>query len=159
VELTKEVIVAKSSGKKKGEAESVAPNVDLTPDPVVSKRASDTSTSAKTVTLAGFLGPSDRTNCVRLYLNTDLRTYFEIPKGAILSRERPDAASPDQPTKVVVDTSAKLEFVVSVEASFLQGNIISGQPFSRLDDCCMPLKTTCGVVVIGIKSFPQCDPP
>ncbi len=123
------------SGKKKARSESSAGDqkVDLSPTPVVQKLMDPSGSLPEVVTLVGYLGASDRNDSVRLYLDLDFKSYFEIPKeGAVVYRVPDDPADLASPSKILVRATAKITFVRvlehAAEAAFLVGSIRSGSP-------------------------------
>jgi hypothetical protein len=157
-----------SPGKKKDKSPPKADEqkVDLTPDQMLTELLDEFGDLKDVVVLAGHLGPSNRDGHVRLYPELDYRTYFEVPKTAILRRERLEPAPGGKPTRIVVDASAKLEVVQiveqTIEASFLRGPIASAHSLgtgqarddSKSTTCCV-----CTFWTYGSKPACRCDLP
>jgi hypothetical protein len=119
-----------SKKKEESGSSSAASEVDLSPHPVVEKIMKLGKGLSDAIELIGYLGPSDRSDFVRLYLDLEFTSYFEIPrKGAILYREPADRSEEARPTRIVVQANAELKFVqVQVfgpadAALLLRGNI------------------------------------
>ena len=69
------------------------------------------------------MGPSKQEGFFRLYFALDLSTYAEIPQSGLIFAESPEAADPAKATKILVNSTTKLEVIQSLEASFLNGFI------------------------------------
>jgi len=144
------------SGKKKERSQPNAGNqkVDLTHHPVIAKLIKSHGSIPDTLELVGYLGPSDKDDRVRLYLDLNFKSYVEIPKeGAILYQEPTVASEEARPTKILVSASAKLTLVEvrvleQVEASFLRGSIASGYPI-QIPFCCYHQCYTKGICHIN----------
>jgi hypothetical protein len=101
--------------------------MDLTPDHITERLVSDPSQPADATVLSGFLGRSSREGHERLYLDLELRSYVEVPRDAILHRER--VGSEDSPmgqgTRLWVRSGTRLTHQVAqpqmVQAEFLSG--------------------------------------
>jgi hypothetical protein len=57
---------------------------DLTPDPL----APETEGALDTITMTGILGESPNPDFVRLFLDLDFGTYYDMPRDAVLRREK-----------------------------------------------------------------------
>jgi len=139
-----------NGGRKKDKAAAGGADqqVDLSHHPVIEKLMRLHGGSLPdAVELVGYLGPSDKDDSVRLYLDLSFKSYVEIPKeGAVLYREPHDPSAEAKPTTILVSASAKLKLVrvevleQAVEASFLRGNIASTCPIQvpicRPQACC-----------------------
>jgi hypothetical protein len=96
--------------------------------PLVAALASDPSKPPEKATkLFGYPGPAAEKGSIRLWLDTDLTTYVDVPDAAILhSQTLPD----DQGTWLWVDPEAKLTVSSTqsheVQADFLGGSIAEG---------------------------------
>ncbi len=106
------------------------PKVDLSPDLVIQDLIDHYGQLQGGVALIGYLGPSPRgDDHVRFYLDLDLRTYCDIPRKEIASRERVQRTDDANASKIVVRASMKLDLIRVVEvgqemaASFLRGCI------------------------------------
>jgi hypothetical protein len=77
------------------------------------------------VTLIGYVGPSQKTGNVRLYLGSDFQSYYEIPRSAIGPVASLDRQDENSPTQVYVKGSAVVNLVQiqTGPASYLQGSI------------------------------------
>ncbi len=104
--------------------------VNLETHPLVARLHADPDEYSEAVALVGYLGPSNKTDYVRLYVDLSFRNYYEIPAGAVVSTTPADASDENSPTTVHVSGDARLEKVSvtsqSVEARFLQGSISAG---------------------------------
>src|ERR1700754_3167830 len=96
--------------------------------PLVAALASDPSKPPEKATkLFGYPGPAAEKGSLRLWLDTDLTTYVDVPDAAILhSQTLPD----DQGTWLWVDPAATLTVSSTqsheVQADFLGGSIAEG---------------------------------
>jgi hypothetical protein len=119
-----------SPGKKKEKSQpkSGGSEVDLTPHPIVKELLPDAPHTRDVVVLVGYLGPSKKEKFVRFYHDLDFQTYLEVPTDKILHHHPGRSALDIQPTKMVVEADAKLEFVQCLEASLLRGSIFSSYP-------------------------------
>jgi hypothetical protein len=131
--LPKELTVDDAPGKKKEKspAKAGSHDVDLTPHPLVTKLLPDLDHPHEAVVLVGYLGHSKTPDLIRLYPDLDFQTYIEIPKSAIINHSQVQSPSDVEPTKLVVDAKAPLEFVQCRDASVLQGAIASRFPVGR----------------------------
>ncbi len=112
-------------------------DVDLTPHLLVKKLASDFNKPRQGIELIGYLGPSKADGSVRLYTDLTFHTYFEIPTNGIVHHHYSDDPGQEaKPTHLVIEATTKIEFVQFMEASFLQGKILSC--FS-IQACCASL--------------------
>jgi hypothetical protein len=104
-------------------------NVNLETHPLVAKLHADPDELTELVALVGYLGPSKRAGCVRLYADLSFRNYYEIPTEGVLSTTPADAEDENSPTTVHVAGDTQVEKVSitsqSTEARFLQGSIAS----------------------------------
>jgi hypothetical protein len=121
-----------SKKKDKSSVPTNDPNVDLSPHPVVKALMDEHGKIPDCVALAGYLGPSDRPEYVRLYLDLTFKHYYEIPKkDAVLYREPYDKSEEARPTRIIVRAGAELKLVQvqtseqTGAASFLHGTIRS----------------------------------
>ena len=97
---------------------------DLTPDAV----APPPGEPPDTIPIYGILGESDIPDSVRLYLDTGLSTYYEIPVDAIAEREKvPANLSPlgVDSTLLLVRKGTKL-VVIKVETRTVEDEFLSG---------------------------------
>ena len=77
---------------------------------------------------SGFLGVADANDLVRIYLDLSFRTYLEMPaKKSFMSRSS-TRSNESQPTKILVATDSPLKLVRTVEASLIEGSIVSAYP-------------------------------
>jgi hypothetical protein len=72
--------------------------------------------------LLGYFGKEDD-GYVRLYTSLDFNAYYHIPRQAIVRTEPVDPANENSPTRVWVTRTTKVDLVLTVEASHLQGAI------------------------------------
>jgi hypothetical protein len=109
-------------------AESSPDKPDLKTHPMVSKLVGDSDTPPSLVALAGFFGPSRKSDCIRLYNDLGFQSYFEIPKASIVATTPTDATDDQSPTLVHVKAGTPVDAVQTstqpVE-SYLQGGITS----------------------------------
>ena len=98
--------------------------------PLVKKLVPDPDDPPDTVVLVGYLGSSSKQGFVRIYLDLNFLTYYELLASDVLHAEKVDPHHEDAPTKIIVDATAKLNLVQILEASFLQGSIAAAYPVS-----------------------------
>jgi hypothetical protein len=131
-------------------------------DDFVSKIVTDPKNPPATLLLKGFIGASSEKGYVRLYLDTELSDYVEIPEQAILhSQEIPKEKSPIGGSYIWIQRDASVIHgpVVAdrTKASFLEGRIMAGQPLAAA-----PLPQTitgaiCGTIIDGCTDAgPKC---
>jgi hypothetical protein len=72
--------------------------------------------------LTGYFGKEEG-GYVRLYKSHTFRSYYDIPKEAIIHTEATDPTNSNSPTRVWVNPDAKIDVVATVDASFLHGSI------------------------------------
>ena len=100
--------------------------------PLVSKLVGDSDTPPSLVALAGYFGPSRKSDSIRLYTDLGFQSYFEIPKASIVATTPTDATDDQSPTLVHVKAGTSVDAVQtstqSVE-SYLQGGITSAFQF------------------------------
>jgi hypothetical protein len=108
-------------------SDSGAQGVDLTPHPILD-RITKKGEPSEVVVVVGFLGATDDTNLVRIYLDLSLRAYLEVPVGKVLYVEKFDPSDETQPTRIIVASDCNLKFVQTFEASFITGSIVSANP-------------------------------
>jgi hypothetical protein len=99
-------------------------------DDFVSKIVPDPKNPPTTLLLKGFIGASSEEGCVRLYLDSELSDYVEIPESAILySHEVAKEKSPLGGSYVWIERDAPLIHGSAVtdrpKASFLEGRIMT----------------------------------
>lgn len=99
-------------------------------DDFVRDLVSDPANPPKIAVLGGFLGKSSAKDCVRLYLDSTLQRYVEIPEEAILFRQKLDrAVSPLGGSRIWVRADAEIippqvQQPQKMTAQFLSGNIL-----------------------------------
>ncbi len=96
--------------------------------PLVEALASDPSKPPEKATkLFGYPGPAAEGDATRLWLDTDLTTYVDVPDEAIVHSQTLDY---DQGTLLWVEPSARLTYSTTrsqdVQAEFLGGSIAEG---------------------------------
>jgi hypothetical protein len=108
--------------------ESSPDKLDLKTHPLVSKLVGDSDTPPSLIVLAGYFGPSRKSDCIRLYTDLGFQSYFEIPKASIVATTPTDATDDQSPTLVHVKAGTSVDAVQTstqpVE-SYLQGGITS----------------------------------
>ena len=101
---------------------------NLSPHPLVSKLVGDSDPPPSLVVLAGYFGPSRKSDSIRLYTDLVFQSYFEIPKASIVATTPTDATDDQSPTLVHVKAGTPVDAVQTstqpVE-SYLQGGITS----------------------------------
>ena len=113
---------------------------NLLTHPLVRKLHGDSDTPPSLVALTGYFGPSKKADSIRLYPSLDFKSYFEIPRAAIVATTPVDADDEESPTVVYVKVGTPVE---SVQAStqpvesYLQGGITGA--FQPLIDGSQPL--------------------
>ncbi len=107
-----------------------AKQVDLSTHPLVNKYHEDPNVLRDFVTLVGYIGPSNKPDHVRVYADLSFRNYYEVPSSGVVATTPTDSNDPNSPTRVDVNAKTHMEVVSissqTVEASFLQGSIVSG---------------------------------
>ena len=77
--------------------------------------------------LDGFIGPTKKSDRMRLYLNLSFDTFVDIPVSGIMSTLPIDASDENSPTRVWIRAETRLDVVQSmsrtIEASYLRGGI------------------------------------
>jgi hypothetical protein len=127
------------TGKKKDKphGKPAGQDSEIPIHPLIAKLGDDFDDLKDLVFLEGYLGPSKQEGYVRLYPSLDFRTYFEIPADALVPVKTAESASETEPLTYVVDKETKLECVVCIEASFLQGEVTSCFPVGHcIPTCC-----------------------
>jgi hypothetical protein len=101
---------------------------DFDPDPLVAALTSEEqlgpSTSPQTVAFIGFLGATDDEDVVRLYLDEELRDWFDVAKADVLNIER-RGEGVQQRTILWVDRRTTLQRR-QAQPEDLQGDYLSG---------------------------------
>jgi hypothetical protein len=131
-------------------------------DDFVSKIVTDPKNPPNTLLLKGFIGASSEEGHIRLYLDSELSDYIEIPETAILhSQDIPREKSPIGGSYVWIQRDATMIHGPAVaerpKASFLQGRIMTTQACAA-----GPLPQTvsgpaCGTIVDGCTDVgPKC---
>ncbi len=157
-----------------------AKQVDLSTHPLVNKYHEDPNVLRDFVTLVGYIGPSNKPDHVRVYADLSFRNYYEVPTSGVVATTPTDSNDPNSPTRVDVNAKTHMEVVSissqTVEASFLQGSIVSGYmsgvgttgqagPFLRPSlNCpsrweCTMAPSACGACSIEVcpTRFPFCN--
>ena len=118
---------APTKKKDKAQAKAGPGKPDLTPHPLVSKLVPDPDNPPDIVMVEGYLGESKRDGRVRVYVDLDFRSYFEIEEADIVDHVPSDPSDASKPWNILIKGTAKLELVqvVVVEASYLKGTITS----------------------------------
>jgi len=101
-------------------------------DDFVSKIVTDPKNPPNTILLRGFIGASSEEDYVRLYLDSELSDYMEIPEAAILySQDVPKEKSPLGGSYLWIQRDASMIHGPVVaerpKASFLEGRIMTTQ--------------------------------
>lgn len=101
-------------------------------DDFVSKIVTDPKNPPNTLLLKGYIGASSEEGHIRLYLDSELSDYMEIPEAAILySQDIPKEKSPVGGSYLWIQRDATLIHGPAVterpKASFLEGRIMTGQ--------------------------------
>lgn len=102
---------------------------------LVGRIVTDPSNPPNTVIVLGYLGSAGtgRDAYRRIYLDLDFRNYFEVAHIDILYAQKADPAHEELPTNIVINATANLTLVQTVEASYLKGAIASlyarGSPY------------------------------
>lgn len=130
-------------------SESGVPGVDLTPHPIGTTILDESGEPRETALVVGFLGVADANDLVRIYLDLSFRTYLEMPAKKVLYVEKFDPSNELQPTKILVASDSPLKLVRTVEASLIEGSIVSAYPVTP------PVAT--GNVEGVPGRFPQCE--
>jgi hypothetical protein len=75
--------------------------------------------------LVGYFGKEDGER-VRLYTSLDFRSYYHIVTDAIVHTEPTDTGNENSPTRVWVKAESTVDYIVTAQASHLQGAITTG---------------------------------
>jgi hypothetical protein len=94
-------------------------NVDLSSDLVV-PRGTDGSVP-QTITLRGYVGPSNTSGSTRIYTDLSFSTYYEVSSDAIVSRLKGDKA--EDPSIVLIATDARVQRVTVTTATIEASSI------------------------------------
>jgi hypothetical protein len=118
--------------------------INLDTHPLVNKLHPNPDEIPDIVALVGYLGPSRKDDCVRLYSDLTFRNYYEIPTSGILATSQTNAGDENSPTSVHVSADTRLEAVSissqNIEASYLKGSIAS----SHLGSASAPAQAVAG---------------
>lgn len=133
-------------------------------DDFVSKIVSDPKNPPNTLLLKGFIGASSEEGHIRLYLDSELSDYMEIPEAAILyAEEIPKEKSPIGGSYLWIQRDASLIHGPVVterpKASFLEGRIMAGQAGGGASPFLLPTATgpKCGTIIDGCTDAgPKC---
>lgn len=134
-------------------------------DDFVSKIVTDPKNPPNTLLLKGFIGASSEEGHIRLYLDTELSDYIEIPEAAILfSQDVPQEKSPLGGSYVWIQRDTPLVHGPVVaerpRASFLEGRIMTTQACAAAGGPLLPQTVTgprCGTIVDGCTDAgPRC---
>jgi hypothetical protein len=105
-------------------------SLNLDTHPLVAKNHPDPNELLEVVSLVGYLGPSNKSDNVRLYQDLTFQHYYEIPKSGIVSTSPLYPGEENSPTIADVKPDTKIQKVSiwsqNVEASFLRGAITGG---------------------------------
>lgn len=102
------------------------------------------------VVVVGYLGKSSKDGFHRIYLDADLRSYYEIQHDQLLHAEKADPSDEQKPTRIYIKATGKLVLVQILEASFLKGPIASAYAWGTASPCCCPPPTCChGMPPVG----------
>jgi len=100
--------------------------VQLSTNPVITAIAPEPLDYRHYSVVVGYVGEVS-SDTVQVYPQLDLRTYFQIPRTAIVFAEPVNSDQQSSPTKLVVDATAQIDVVKvnsrSIEAGFLAGSI------------------------------------
>lgn len=132
-------------------------------DDFVSKIVTDPKNPPNTLLLKGYIGASSEEGHVRLYLDSELSEYVEIPEAAILhSQEIAKEKSPIGGSYIWIQRDAPViqgpVVADRVQASFLEGRIMSARAVAPVG----PLAPTifgpgCGTIIDGCTDAgPKC---
>jgi len=132
-------------------------------DDFVSKIVPDPKNPPNTLLLKGYIGASSEEGHIRLYLDTELSDYMEIPEAAILySQDIPKEKSPVGGSYLWIQRDATLIHGPAVvdrpKASFLEGRIMTGQVAGGASPL-LPTTTgpSCGTIIDGCTDVgPKC---
>ncbi|MFI5454281.1 MAG: hypothetical protein ACHRXM_02420 [Isosphaerales bacterium] len=105
---------------------ATTPTVQLSTNPVMAGIEPKPLDYRHYAVLVGYVGEVS-SDTVQVYPQLDLRTYFQIPRDAIVYAEPVNPSQQSSATKLVVDATVKIEVVKaysrSIEAGFLAGSI------------------------------------
>jgi hypothetical protein len=136
-------IMADSAGQNKPSPPKDSQGNDIPLNPLVGALVPDPNNRPDSVTLTGYVGLSSKDGFVRIYPELDFGRYYELPADEVLYVQPSDSSHPEIAAKIFVNSSAKIELVQTVEASFLEGAIASAYPiWCATDPCSLPV-TTC----------------
>jgi hypothetical protein len=136
----------------------------ITVNPVVAQIDPQPNDQRHFVILSGFIGEVTP-DLVKVYPGLDLRTFYTIPREGIAFVEQAGGGLASDPTRLVVDSSTKVEVTNvherSIEAQFLAGAIATST-LGTLKPCpppVHPVPTTTGHVVVVPCAAPPAPPP
>jgi hypothetical protein len=92
-------------------ADTVPPDPDTSPNPLVSKLLDKEGKPKPFVVLLGYFAKSPKKGLVRLYVGLDFSAYYELDPDDVLHTERSDPADPSCPTRAFVKAGAGVSLV------------------------------------------------
>ncbi len=102
--------------------------LDLSTNPLFETIKPQPDDQRKYLVLTGYVAGTNK-KTVTVYEDLDLSTYLEIPESAIIWAEKAIPGQESSPTKLVIDSTAKVNRVTTtgrkVEAGYLSGLIAS----------------------------------
>ncbi len=131
-------------------------------DDFVSKIVTDPKNPPNTLLLKGYIGASSEEGHLRLYLDSELSDYMEIPEAAILySQDIPKEKSPVGGSYLWIERDATLIHGPAVterpKASFLEGRIMTGQTGGAVPALLTAVGQACGTIIDGCTDVgPKC---